>query len=114
MPVGLDPALEAAIEEFTAQKKARAQKRKDLEERAKGGGVKGLGAVNELKQMDAADSTELNRLEITLEAAKRKAAKGSGAAALAKKKAEEEKKEKEARQASRNKLKSMAAMWENK
>ena len=42
LPVGLDPELERAIEEFTAKKKQRESKMKDLNERAAAGGVKGL------------------------------------------------------------------------
>lgn len=34
-----------------------------------------MAAKNELAQIDAADQTEVNRLEITLKAAKRRAAK---------------------------------------
>ncbi len=41
LPVGLDPELEKAIEEFTAQKKAKEQKVRQLESVSASGGVKG-------------------------------------------------------------------------
>ena len=86
LPVGLDPELEKAIEEFTEKKKERNAKMKDLSDKAAVGGVKGLAAKNELEQMAAGDKTELNRLEVTLEAAKKKASKSNGEAALLQKK----------------------------
>jgi hypothetical protein len=42
------------------------------------GGVKGLAAKNELEQLDREDPTAMNRLELTLQAAKRRAARSSG------------------------------------
>jgi len=112
MPVGLDPELERAIEEFTQQKKARESKIKDLTEKAAQGGVKGLTATNELKQMEAQDSTDMNRLEITLNAAKKRASTKSGDVALEKKKKAEAEAEQAKRDAGRNKLKDMASKWE--
>jgi len=92
-PVGLDPELEAAIEQFTAQKKEKEKKMTSLRDKAAAGGVKGLAAKNELEQMEASDSTDMNRLEITLNAAKRRAGKNSAEDTLKKKqKAEEEEK----------------------
>lgn len=112
-PAALSPELEAAIEEFTAKKKAREQKATDLHTRAAQGGVKGLAAANEIKQMEAEDTTDLNRMEITLNAAKKKAlSKPSGDEALAaKKKVEEEEAARKAEE-SKNKLKARAAMFE--
>lgn len=113
LPVGLDPELEKAIEEFTAKKKAREDKLQDLQEKASHGGVKGLAAANEIKQMEAQDSTEMNRLEITLNAAKKRGMKSSGEEALAKKKHEEEEAEKKKQEEAKAKLKAKAAMFEH-
>eukprot|EP01139_Manchomonas_bermudensis_P019085 Amastigsp_a676360_285.p2 type:complete len:271 gc:universal Amastigsp_a676360_285:38-850(+) len=116
MPSNLDPELEAAIERFMAEKRARESRMKELGEKAAAGGVKGLTAKNELEQMLAADTTEMNRTELTLEAARRKAAKRGGggdneaALAAAKKKAEDEEKAKKA--ASRAKLAAFASRFE--
>ena len=112
MPVGLDPELERAIEEFTAKKRAREGRMKELNEKAALGGVKGLAAVNEIKQLDAADMTDMNRIEITLNAAKRKASTRSGDVALEKKKKQQEDEEKAKAVASRAKLTAMASKWE--
>jgi hypothetical protein len=114
LPVGLDPELEKAIEEFTAKKKTRETKMKDLNEKSAQGGVKGLAAKNEIEHMQAQDSTEMNRLEITLNAAKKKAAKSSGEVALAAKKKKEEEEERKKRDEGRSKIKGIAAAWENK
>jgi len=114
MPVGLDPELEAAIEEFTAKKKAREAKLKDLEAKAALGGVKGLAATNEIKQLENADQTDMNRIEITLNAAKRRAATKSGDVALDKKKKQQEEEEKAKRDAGKAKLAAMASQWQNK
>lgn len=112
MPMGLDPELEAAIEEFTAQKNARLEKMKQLEDTAAKGGVKGLAAVNEIKQIESQDTTWLNRMEITLNAAKKRASKNSGAEALAAKQAKEEAEARAKQEASRAKLKAKTALWE--
>jgi len=72
LPTNLDPILEKAIEEFTQKKKETEKKRNDLEKKAAEGGVKGLAAKNEIEQMDVADKTELNKVELTLNAAKKK------------------------------------------
>ena len=114
LPVGLDPELEAALEEFTAKKKAEEAKLRVLEEKAALGGVKGLAAQNEIKQIESADKTDERRIELTLNAAKKRASKQSGDSALQKKKAAEEAAEKEKRDAGRNKLKNMASLWEGK
>jgi hypothetical protein len=80
--------LRKALEEFTAQKKAREDKVKGLEAKAEQGGVKGKAAANELKQMENEDTLAMNKLEVTLEAAKKRAMKDSGKEALDKKKKE--------------------------
>lgn len=59
LPIGLDPELEKAIEEFTATKKKQELKVKDLQERAAQGGVKGLAAKNELEQLEAQGNSNL-------------------------------------------------------
>lgn len=94
LPVGLDPALEKAIEEFTAQKKAREKKMEELAKLSQESGVKGLRAKNELAQMQSEDLTEMNKMELTLNAARKKAAKNSGEQALQEKKKREEEEKK--------------------
>ena len=42
LPDGMDPVLEAAIEEFTEEQKALAKKKSALSKKAEAGGVKGL------------------------------------------------------------------------
>mmetsp|Transcript_47699 Transcript_47699/g.120085 ORF Transcript_47699/g.120085 Transcript_47699/m.120085 type:complete len:269 (+) Transcript_47699:56-862(+) len=111
MPTALSPELEKAIEEFAAQKRARSEKMRSLEEKAAGGGVRAMSAKNELAQMNAADVTEMNRLEITLNAAKRRAGKQSGEAALKEKKQQEEQQQKASREASRQRLAERAALF---
>ena len=112
MPQGLSPALEQALEEFTNDKKKKEAKIKALEEKAQKGGVQGMAAKNELLILEKADHTEMNRIEITLNAAKRKAAKSSGEDALKNAKAQVEKSEKEERAARREKMKQRAALFE--
>jgi len=109
---GLPPDLVAAIEEFTAKKKEKERKVKDLEVKAAAGGVKGAAATNELSQLEASDKTTLNRLEITLNAAKRRAAKGSGEAALQAKKKKEEEERKKAEEEARQKMIERKKLWE--
>jgi len=111
LPLGLDPKLIAAIEEFTAKKRAREKKMGKLEKKAAKGGVLGKAARNEIEQMMSQDLTAQNRVELTLNALKKKSKKKSGAVALeAKRKAEEE--EKKAKLAAgRNKMAAMAAMF---
>jgi len=97
MPEGLPAELVKAIEDYQALVRTREAKMRDLNDKSKAGGVKGLAAGNELKQMECEDSTEMNRVGITLEAARRKASKGSGEEELRKKKkAEEDEKKKQA------------------
>ncbi|GAB5359277.1 hypothetical protein AAMO2058_000530500 [Amorphochlora amoebiformis] len=111
MPMGLDPKLIAAIEEFTAKKRAREKKIQKLEKQAEKGGVLGKAARNEIDQMMSQDLTTMNRVELTLNAAKRKGAKNSGAAELQARKEEEEKKKNSKLAAGRSKMAAMAAMW---
>eukprot|EP00471_Norrisiella_sphaerica_P004037 CAMPEP_0184485054 /NCGR_PEP_ID=MMETSP0113_2-20130426/6702_1 /TAXON_ID=91329 /ORGANISM="Norrisiella sphaerica, Strain BC52" /LENGTH=324 /DNA_ID=CAMNT_0026866325 /DNA_START=42 /DNA_END=1016 /DNA_ORIENTATION=- len=111
LPIGLDPKLIAAIEEFTAKKRAREKKMASLEKKAEKGGVLGKAARNEIEQMMSQDLTAMNRIELTLNAAKKKGAKQSGAAALEKKRKEEEEAKKAKRNAGRSKMAAMAAMW---
>src|SRR3990167_4203299 len=105
MPLGLDPALERAIEEFTNTKKQRENQLKTLRDRAAAGGVRGLAAKNEIEQLEGQDQTEMNRLELTLNAAKKKASKNSGEEALRAKKNAKEAEERAAAQASKERLK---------
>lgn len=110
---GLPAALVKAIDEFTAKQRARNNRFKELEKASQGQSVKAMAARNEIEQMNAADVTEMNRLEITLNAAKRKALKTDTAeAALVKKQQAEKLKEQEKRRQSRNSLKSKASLWE--
>lgn len=172
---GLPAELVAAIEEFTAKKREKEKKVKDLEAKAAAGGVKGAAATNELSQLEASgiflsfllpffffhsisflrsfllyffflsfllsfllsfflsfflsrffsllhffllitntfkDKTELNRLEITLNAAKRKASKGSADAALDAKKKKEEAERKKAEEEARQKMVDRKKLWE--
>jgi len=112
LPMGLDPALAKAIEDFMAQKKARESKIKELEGKAAAGGVKGLAAGNEIKQMESQDLTAMNKMEITLNAAKRRAGTSSGDVALQEKKRKEEDEAKAKAEASKARLKGMASRWE--
>lgn len=112
--VGLDPEIEKAIEELMTMKREKQKKIKELQEKADQGGVKGLAAKNEIEQIAREDPTELNRLEITLNAAKRKAAKSSGDIALKKKLKEDEEEKLEKLRAGRQKLQQKAALFEGK
>ena len=114
LPVGLDPALEAAIEEFTAGKRAKEKKLKALEVKAAMGGVRGRTAAQEIRILESGDTTEMNRIEITLAAAKRRAGKNSGEVALQKQKAAQEAAEKKKKADSRSALKARMAMFEKR
>lgn len=109
---GLPAELVAAIEEFTAKKREKEKKEKELKEKAAAGGVKGAAAANELSQLEASDKTQLNRLEITLNAAKRKASKGSSDAALTAKKKKEEDERKKAEEEARQKMMDRKKLFE--
>ena len=109
----LPAELEKAIEEFTKMARERNGKLDDLTKKSKGASVKAMAAANEIKQMEAEDTTEMNRLEITLNAAKKKALKNvDGSAALESKRKAELKADQEKRQLSRNSLKEKAKLWE--
>lgn len=112
MPAGLSPALEEALETFAAENKARAKKVEALTAKADAGGVKGMAAKQELRILEAADGTELNKLELTLGAAKRKAQKTSGAEALGKVQGEQATAAKKDVDARRAAMKARAAMFE--
>lgn len=112
LPVGLDPQLEKAIEEFTATKRARENKLKELSEKAKQGGVKGIAAQNEIAQMDSQDQTEMNRMELSLNASKKRSMKNSGEAVLNERKKQEEEEKKRKLEEGRTAMKNRAAMWE--
>jgi len=114
LPDGLSPQLEMAIEEFSQTKKAREKKVETLTVKAEAGGVKGAAAKNELIILDKQDMTEMNRIELTLAAAKRKAQKTSGAEALAQQKKTLEDQVKAEADARRAKMKARAAMFEKK
>ena len=75
MPAGLSPQLEAALEAFAEDKKKREAKIKELTEKADKGGVKGMAAKQELRILESGDTTEMNRIELTLAAANRAATK---------------------------------------
>lgn len=77
------------------------------------GGVKGLAAQNELEQMSREDLTDFNRIEITLNAAKRRAGKNSGEVALQHKKRQEEELRKAEMRQSRERLAARAAAFES-
>ena len=111
-PVGMDPAIEEAIEEFMTLKKERETKVQNLETKAAKGGVRGLAAKNELAQLAAGDNTENNRVEITLNAAKRRASKYSAEAHLSAKKQKNDESIALKRKNSRAALKARAALFE--
>lgn len=112
--------------------RARNQKLNDLQAKSKGASVKAMAAANEIKQMENEDLTEVgvvcvflvhllfltfqgqqvNRMELTLNAAKKKALKGGdGAQQLEAKKKAELKEEEAKRKASRDSLRERAALW---
>ena len=74
-----------------------------------------MAAKNEIVQMEKEDPTELNRLELTLNAAKKKAAKTpSSEKALQEKLKQQAEEEENKKKESREKLKAKASLWENK
>jgi len=114
LPAGLPPELERAITEFMQRKRARESKLKGLEETAKNAGVRGLAATNELKQMETQDLTEMNRLELTLNAAKKRASTSSGDVALAAAKKVQDDAEKQKRAEAKARLAAKKAQFEVK
>ena len=101
-----------AIEEFAAAQKTKAGKLAKLAKKAEKGGVLGRAAAQEIRIIESADTTETNRIELTLKAAKRKGAKKSGEVALEEQKAREAKTKATAAAASKAKLKARMAMFE--
>lgn len=114
IPYGMTPELEAAIEEFMAKKKQRESTINRLKTAMQQSGVKGLTAKNELMQLESQDLTDMNRMEITLNAAKKRCKTESGAVALENKRQLELKQQEEQRAQSRNKLAARAAMFDQK
>jgi hypothetical protein len=112
--MGIDPEVQAAIEEFMALKRAKEAKVADLSAKAAGGGVKGLTAKAELLQLGAMDTTNENRVEITLNAAKRRAGKECASVVLEKQKKAEEQQILQKRRDSRLALAERAKMFESK
>jgi len=112
LPTQLPPELVEALEKFTATIRVRENRTKELNQKASQGGVKGMAAKNEIIQMEKEDTTELNRLELTLNAAKKKASKTpSSEQALHDKLKKQEEEEQEKKRESQRKLKEKAALW---
>lgn len=63
---GLPAELVAAIEEFTAKKREKEKKVKDLEAKAAAGGVKGAAASNELSQLEASGILKKKKKKFSL------------------------------------------------
>lgn len=112
LPVGLSPELIEAIEDFMSKKQSRADRIQELEEISSKPGVKGLTAKNELIQLHSQDLTEMNRVELTLAAAKRRSKKTCGLEALKSRKKQEEERQLAEKAASRAKLQARAALFE--
>jgi len=110
-PVGLSKELEKAIDDFYAAKRVREKRYKELEALASGASVKAMASKNEMAQMDAADVTETNRLELTLNAARRKAEKTSADQLLADKEKKSADEEKSKRNEGRARLSAIASKW---
>eukprot|EP00615_Pteridomonas_danica_P017040 CAMPEP_0114383206 /NCGR_PEP_ID=MMETSP0102-20121206/4592_1 /TAXON_ID=38822 ORGANISM="Pteridomonas danica, Strain PT" /NCGR_SAMPLE_ID=MMETSP0102 /ASSEMBLY_ACC=CAM_ASM_000212 /LENGTH=406 /DNA_ID=CAMNT_0001539205 /DNA_START=21 /DNA_END=1241 /DNA_ORIENTATION=- len=114
MPAGMNPQIEAAIDEFMEKKKERENKIKELQEKADKGGVKGMAAKQELAIIMSGDDTEMNRVELTLQAAKRKAAKNRGSVILADMAAKEAAEKAKAKEEARARMAAKKAMFEGK
>lgn len=114
MPIGMNPQIEAAIEAFMERKKAREERIQLLTLKAEAGGVKGLSAKQELTILESGDDTELNRIELTLQAAKRKAAKQHGSAMLADLAAKEAKQQALEKEKKKARMNAKRAMFEQK
>jgi len=83
-PQGTNAALaeaQAALKAVQDEINAIETKKKELEAKAAGTGVKAMQGKNELEQLLAQDNTELNRRTLTAEAAVRKAQKLGGESA---------------------------------
>jgi len=70
-----------ALDQVSAEIEKIENKKRDLENKSKGSGVKATQAKNELAQLFNSDPTDLNRALLTAEAAVRKAQKLGGTAA---------------------------------
>jgi len=114
LPKGMNPQLTAAIESFTEAKKAREAKIKALQAKADKGGVKGMAAKQELTIMESEDSTEINRVELTLQAAMRRADKRRGSQALNEQKAKAEAELRAKAEEKKARLAAKRAMFEGK
>jgi len=110
-PIGLPAELEEALEKLTEETKKRETRLKTLRQKAASGGVKGMAAANEIIQMEKEDKTEMNRLELTLNAAKKKAQKTAGTEVLKEKQMKKANEEKEKRRESRRRLQEKASLW---
>jgi len=109
---GLPEELLRAIEEFTSKKREADKKIKVLREKVDAGGVKGAAAANELAQLEASDKTQMNKVEISLNAAKRKASKNSADVAFDLKKKKEDEEKKKAEEEARQKMAERKKLWE--
>jgi len=113
IPSSLPPELVRALEELTAQKKAREAEMASLAATAKGGGVKGGVAAQKLAAMQVEGlSDEMKKTEAKINSAIRKTGKNSAQQELDKKKQAEDKAAKEKASASKAALKAKAAQWE--
>jgi len=111
---GVDPAVEAAIEAFAEAQRAKAARVAALAVRAAAGGVRGMAAAAELRALEAADTTETNRVELTLDAAKRRAEKRRGSVVVRNQKAAAEEEVRKAHEAQRSRMAARRAMFEKK
>ena len=75
---------EVALNEVLAEIKKLEDKKRDLNQRAKKGGVKGMAAKNELSQLEASDPLPLRRTLLTAQAAVRLAQKSKDVSAMGK------------------------------
>lgn len=115
IPSSLPPELVRALEELTAQKKAREAEMAQLAATAKAGGVKGGVAAQQLAAMQVEGlSEDMKRTEAKINSALRKCGKNSADKELQKKKEAEDKAAKEKAAQSKAALKSKAALWEGK
>lgn len=112
VPRGINPALVSAIEQYTEQKAARENKIKVFQAKIAKGGVRGKAAEREMSVfMKSTDATEENRIELTLQAARRKADKRRGSVVLRAAKAQAEVDLKQQIEQSRSKLKDRVALF---
>ncbi len=114
IPLNLDPAIVEALEQLTKKKKAREKKISKLTKKVAKGGVAGKAAQAELDQLMSQDGTEINRIEVTLKAARKKNLKTAKTAsrALAAEKTIVEKAKKAERKKKRDAFAARAAMFQ--